>query len=127
MTAQVRIRTLQRINEAQCHLFRRLVRLCVRFETFAGESSQVGKIGGVGGYALRGRRAGNHQPPQLEPILILANQFPDVLAAGAVATFRDLFVNERFQRVRKGDIHGAHSHSLGGLPKFGKMGVAAVH
>ena len=57
----------------------------------------------------------------MHPILILANQFPHVLAAGAVAALRNLIVDKRFERIGQGDIHGAHGPRLDDLANFGKI------
>ncbi len=42
------------------------------------------------------------------PILILANQFPHIFAAGAVATLIHLVIDKGLQGVGQGDVHGAH-------------------
>jgi hypothetical protein len=54
------------------------------------------------------------------PVLILADQITDVLAAGAVPTMADLLINKAFEGVGKRDIHRAHGLSLDTLAKFGK-------
>lgn len=54
------------------------------------------------------------------PVLIFTDKFPHIFAAGAVSPLLHLFINEIFQRVRQGDIHGGHRASLVPLANFGK-------
>lgn len=64
----------------------------------------------VGAFSRRNRfgcAAGKKPATQLPTILILADQLADILAAGAVATLPDLFVDEGLHGVRQGNVHGA--------------------
>ena len=56
----------------------------------------------------------------MQPIRIPADQFADVLAAGAVTASRDLLVDEILEGLGQRDIHRAHDPTLGELAKFGK-------
>jgi hypothetical protein len=56
--------------------------------------------------------------PQLLPILIPADQFPHVFAAGAVAALRNLIVHESLERVGQKNIHGARESKH--LARIGK-------
>lgn len=55
----------------------------------------------------------------MRPVVIPANQFADVFAAGAIAALLDLLVDECPQSLGQGDIHGTHAGKLGTLAKFG--------
>ena len=53
--------------------------------------------------------------------MVLSDQFAHVFAAGAITTLADLFIDEGPERVRQGNVHGAHGASLDKLAKFGKL------
>jgi hypothetical protein len=58
---------------------------------------------------------------QLTPVLVFADQFSNVLAAGAKPTLADLLINERLECFGEGNVHRAHAASLDILAKFGKI------
>ena len=45
---------------------------------------------------------------QVLAILIFADEFADVLAAGCIPAAADLFVNKGFESDRQGNVHAAH-------------------
>ena len=51
-------------------------------------------------------------------IRVFADQLTHVLTAGAVPALGDLFVHEGFERIRQGDVHGAHGVILGSVGKI---------
>ena len=66
------------------------------------------------------RRAFEQQPAKLEPILVLPDQFAQVLTAGGVASLANLFIHERLQALGQGNVHRAHGRRSDALAKFGK-------
>lgn len=57
-------------------------------------------------------------------ILIPADQFAHIFAAGAVTALIDLLIHEGLERIRQGDVHRAHELRLDSLAKFGEKGSA---
>ena len=75
----------------------------------------------------RGRRLGGpveQEIAQALPILVKADQLPNIFAAGSVPAFGDLLVDEGFERIRKRDVHRAHGRNVGLMAKFGKAPVS---
>jgi hypothetical protein len=58
------------------------------------------EIGIVGSHCRRRRRAVEQQIAQALPILVGADQLPNIFASGAVSAPGDLLVDEGFQRIR---------------------------
>lgn len=87
-----------------------------------GAVPQSRKIIGINLY--RGRRFDTSQQQSAQPLAILipSNQFPNVLAAGAIPSLTHLIVDEGLEGVRQGNIHRAHGHIVGCLAKFGENG-----
>lgn len=54
------------------------------------------------------------------PVVVLANQLANILAAGAVSALTDLLVDEGLERFGQGNVHGAYREGLDTLPKIGK-------
>lgn len=52
--------------------------------------------------------------------MILANQFADMLAAGAITVLADLMVGKAFQRIGQKNVHRVHGVVVEGLAKVGK-------
>ncbi|MEJ0003667.1 MAG: hypothetical protein WDN30_09045 [Pararobbsia sp.] len=53
-------------------------------------------------------------------LLIPADQFADIFAAGAVPAFDNLIVDKTLQRLGEGNVHRAHDTYASSLAKFGK-------
>lgn len=66
------------------------------------------EIRGIGNFRRRGVGALKQHAPQVLSILILADEFADVLAAGCVPAADDLFVHKGSEWGRQGNVHAAH-------------------
>jgi hypothetical protein len=82
---------------------------------------EADEIGVVSDRRRPRRRALEHQILQALPILVGADQLPDILAGSTVSASGDLVVDERFQRTRKRDVHRAHDRKSCSMARFGKM------
>jgi hypothetical protein len=62
--------------------------------------AQTAEIVGVDRFRLHGRGSVKQEPPQNETVLISTYQFPDILAARAIASPGDLLIDEALKMVR---------------------------
>src|SRR5436305_207409 len=87
---------------------RRMARLYSPARPAANSLTQLAKIRAIGGTGGGRCSTLDQQFTQMGAFLVLTDEIPNVLAAGAVAPPLNLFVHEALQSSRQGDIHRAH-------------------
>lgn len=105
------------------HVFSRLtafIRFTATASALADTSAQRREIGSIGRSRHRRFRTGQEDISQVQPIPVVADQFPHIFAAGAVAALIDLLVDKGLERIRQGDVYRAHGARLEYLEKFGQ-------
>ena len=87
---------------------------------FADPTAEPVEVVCIGRGRLRRLDTFEKQAAQALTVLILADQFADILACSAVAARADLIVHERLEGLGKRYVHRAHGPKVAASTKFGK-------